>query len=193
MLDISAPTGDGRSPGRKGGGRRLILALVLVAVAAGVGVLAYHAGYFQTAGTGGGPKIMDATCASIAAGSTPVNNTNGGSGSHVYFLIVETDPPSPYAGINGSYYVPATQKWPVMHVQQGQVVSIRVLNCASNEPHGFQVSFYDPESKSLNAIQPGGSYDVTFTATTAGTFRVYCSIFCSIHPLMQNGELVVSS
>lgn len=136
---------------------------------------------------------MNATCSSVASSPVRVENvTYGGSGSHVYFLIIETDPASPYAGMNGSANVPVTAHWPVIYVKQNQTVSIHVINCASSEAHGFQISHYDSEARSLNAIQPGGSYSVTFTATEVGAFRIYCSIFCSIHPLMQNGYLVVT-
>lgn len=136
---------------------------------------------------------MNATCSSVASSPVRVENvTYGGSGSHVYFLIIETDPASPYAGMNGSANVPITAHWPVLYVKQNQTVSIHVINCAPNEAHGFQITYYDSEARSLNAIQPGGSYDVTFTATEVGTFRIYCSIFCSIHSRMQNGYLVVT-
>ena len=118
------------------------------------------------------------------------HSATGGNGDHAYFLIVEADPPGPYAGINGSYYVSTTTQWPVMRVHVGQAVSIHVINCASSEAHGLQVQFY--YDKVLVAVQPGESYDFSFTATKAGTFRVYCDIYCAIHALMQNGALVVS-
>jgi heme/copper-type cytochrome/quinol oxidase subunit 2 len=114
----------------------------------------------------------------------------GGEGKSAFFLIVETDPPSNYAGINGSYFVPKSTEWPVLHVRIGQNVSIHVINCASSEPHGFQVQYYD-ERQNIS-IQPGQSYDVTFLATKAGTFRIYCNIPCAIHALMQNGALIIS-
>ena len=69
-------------------------------------------------------------------------------------------------------------------------MSIHVINCQSHEPHGFAITYYDDNS--IVAIQPGHSYDVTFIASKAGTFRIYCDIFCGIHPFMQNGELVVT-
>ena len=171
----------------------MLIPIVAIAVTiAVVGVVAYYAGYFQSAPPSGGSSLLQATCSSVANDPPPVNVTSGGHGSHAYFLVVEADPPSQFAGLNGSANYPATQKWPVMQVTQNQTVSIHVINCASSEPHGFQISFYDPESHSLNVVEPGGSYDITFTATKVGTFRVYCSVFCSIHPLMQNGELVVT-
>ncbi|MDG6964228.1 MAG: hypothetical protein JRM83_04460 [Nitrososphaerota archaeon] len=187
--------------------RRTVLALAVVAIVAAGAVLAVYAGGLggqpSTSGQGGtgtvsvgGPgtqALMNATCSSVASSPVRVENvTYGGSGSHVYFLIIETDPASPYAGMNGSANVPVTAHWPVIYVKQNQTVSIHVINCASSEAHGFQISHYDSEARSLNAIQPGGSYSVTFTATEVGAFRIYCSIFCSIHPLMQNGYLVVT-
>ena len=135
---------------------------------------------------------MNATCSSLAneSSSSVQNVAYGGSGDHAYFLIVAADPPNPYAGFNGSYYAGSSAQWPTMYVHVGQIVSIHVINCASSEAHGFAVTYY--YDKSLVAVQPGHSYDVTFTATKTGLFRVYCDIFCAIHPFMQNGALVVS-
>jgi heme/copper-type cytochrome/quinol oxidase subunit 2 len=42
-------------------------------------------------------------------------------------------------------------------------------------------------------LREGQSFDISFTANQAGTFKVYCDIFCSIHPLMQNGLLNVTA
>lgn len=172
--------------------RRLVLVLVVLAFLGVVGALAHDYGYFRAPPPDGGPGVMQATCNSVSnsSGASVQHEASGGTGSNAYFLIVETDPPSPYAGINGSYYVPVSEQWPTINVRVGQVVSIHVINCASSEVHGFQISYYD--DKSLIAVQPGQSYNVTFTATEAGTFRVYCGVFCSIHPLMQNGALVVT-
>ncbi|MDG6909466.1 MAG: hypothetical protein JRN57_01050 [Nitrososphaerota archaeon] len=146
----------------------------------------------------GEPSFMQATCSSVPQtnGTQVEHVASGGSGGHAYFLIVEGDYPSPYGGLNGSLYVPTTTQWPIMNVKVGQVVSIHVINCAPSEPHGFQITYYDDiqqnGQQNLVTIPAGQSYDVTFTATEAGTFRVYCGIFCSIHPSMQNGALVVS-
>ena len=38
----------------------------------------------------------------------------------------------------------------------------------------------------------GQSYTFTFKADSIGSFRIFCDIFCAIHPLMQNGLLIVS-
>ena len=191
--------GEGNSS-RKG----TLLFLVFVGAIVIFGVLAYEYGIQSTAppstsesssnSTNGVPSFMQATCSSLPQTSTGQveHQVSGGIGSHAYFLIVEADPPSPFAGINGSYYVAPSTQWPIMNVKLGNVVSIHVVNCASSESHGFQITYYDDINKNLISIPPGQSYDVTFTALKAGTFRVYCGIFCSIHPLMQNGALVVT-
>ena len=175
-----------------------MLALVVALAVAAAAAIAYTYANASPPSHSGEPTLMQATCASVPQtnGTQAVHVANGGSGNHAYFLIVESDYPGPYAGINGSAYVPTTTEWPIMNVKVGQLVSIHVINCASSEPHGFQISYYDDIEQNgrntLVTIPAGQSYDVTFTATEAGTFRVYCGILCSIHPLMQNGALVVS-
>ena len=104
------------------------------------------------------------------------------------FLVVEADPGSPFEGMNGSAYhigVP----WPVINVYRNQTVVIHVFNCASSEPHGFAVTHYFNSGVTLPT---GGSYTLTFAANQAGTFIMYCSTFCAIHPYMQDGEIIVS-
>lgn len=175
--------------------KKRVLTLVMILVAAMavvvVGVGVYTSGY----GPGpapGGSGLMQATCGSLSnvTSSSVRHAASGGDGDHAYFLIVAADPPSPYAGFNGSYYAGTSAQWPTVYVHQGQVVSIRVINCTSGEAHGFAISFY--QDNSIISIQPGHSYDVTFTATKTGTFRIYCDIFCAIHPFMQNGALIVT-
>jgi len=179
------------SPVRRGTSRTSIVAIL--ALLAVVAVVALYV-YVNSHGSGGNPSepaLMQATCASLSGAASSVEHVaSGGTGDTAYFLIVAADPPSPYAGFNGSYYLPTTDQLPTMNVRQGQTVSIHVINCASGESHGFAVSYYDENSNV--SIQPGHSYDVTFTATKTGSFRVYCDIFCAIHPFMQNGALIVS-
>ena len=184
-------TASPRTQGGAGAKAKWILVLMLVLGAAAVGFIVYSSGGTASLSVGG-PSLMRATCGSLGnvTASGVEHSASGGNGGHAYFLIVESDPPGPYAGLNGSYFVPTTTRWPVMRVHVGQVVSIHIINCASSEAHGLQVqTYYD---KVLVAIQPGKSYDITFTATSAGRFRVYCDIPCAIHALMQNGELIVS-
>lgn len=112
------------------------------------------------------------------------------TGATVHFTIVEADPPSPLAGLNGSYYKSPTLQWPVMNVTLGDTVIITVMNLNSSfEPHGFTIDHYVP---TINSIAPGQVRTFTFVANKVGYFRIYCSIECSIHPLMQNGALYVS-
>lgn len=121
---------------------------------------------------------------STAIGNVTANPKN----SHVYALIIEADPTSPYEGMNGSAYHPNTN-WPVITVFQGQEVTIHIVNCpSSHEPHGFAIGFYFGSGIFLS---PGQSYTLSFVANTVGRYTVFCNEFCLIHQLMQNGELLV--
>lgn len=77
--------------------------------------------------------------------------------------------------------------WPVIRVQQGQVVSIVVCNKDATQPHGFAISTYFPTGV---AMAPTEAYRITFTATQVGNFVMYCNIFCTVHVFMV-GQLVV--
>jgi len=113
------------------------------------------------------------------------------SNSHVlHFTIIESDPPDPLAGMNGSYYKPLTTQWPIIRVHQGDTVMITVINNNSREIHGFAIDHYDDRGFSL---APGQRHTISFVANEIGNFRMYCNVFCAIHPYMQNGELIVSS
>ncbi|MHB8565478.1 MAG: cupredoxin domain-containing protein [Nitrososphaerales archaeon] len=122
------------------------------------------------------------------SGSAPGQVVSNQNASTVNILIVESDPGTIYEGLNGSAYH-ISVPWPVIQVHEGQKVVINVINCASSEPHGFAVAHYFDSGFSL---QSGHSYALTFVANEKGTFRIFCSIFCAIHPLMQNGALIVS-
>lgn len=111
-------------------------------------------------------------------------------GQVVHITIYEEDPPAPLAGMNGSYYKSVQTQWPIVHVHQNDTVVITIINTNSSEPHGFAIDYYEPGGV---ATSPGQSNTVTFVATRLGNFRIYCDVLCAIHPLMQNGELVVSS
>ena len=113
------------------------------------------------------------------------------SSSHIlHFTIIESDPPDPLAGMNGSYYKPLTTHWPIIQVHQGDTVIITVINNNSREIHGFAIDHYDDKGFSL---APGQRHTISFIANEAGNFRMYCNVFCAIHPYMQNGELIVNS
>ena len=108
----------------------------------------------------------------------------------VRFIIIESDPPDPMAGMNGSYYKPLGTQWPVVRVHLGDTVIITVINNDSREIHGFAIVHYDDRGFSL---APGQQHTITFVANEAGTFRMYCNVFCAIHPYMQNGAVIVST
>ena len=84
--------------------------------------------------------------------------------------------------------VPAAN-WPVIDVQKGANVTIRVCN-ADQQPHGFQVAHYY-DSRTV-AVASGQVLTVSFVANDAGTFKIYCSIICSVHWAMVSGRLTVS-
>ena len=88
-----------------------------------------------------------------------------------------------------SHGVP-TNSWPVMTVQQNQTVNITVCN-TDFQAHGFQVTYY--YDSNIITIVPGQVLHVSFVADKSGDFRIYCSIFCSIHWAMQSGLLKVTS
>ncbi len=116
-------------------------------------------------------------------GYLPGNKDNQGIASHqTYFTIVMLN-----TGFNGS----ANQAgaWPVMKATKGQTITIRVINNDPVESHGLAISHYFDGGV---ALRPHELYDIVFVADRTGTFRVYCNIFCAIHPLMQNAQLVVS-
>jgi len=81
--------------------------------------------------------------------------------------------------------------WPVVDVRQGQNVTIVVCNADPAQAHGFQIDhYYDAR---LVSMASGQVLSVSFVADTAGTFRIYCNIPCSVHWAMQSGELIVAS
>ena len=157
------------------------MAAVLLLVA-GLGVFSYQ--YF----TSGSSPPSNNLCNTIGS-ATPSNpKPMQGNSSTIYFLIVESDTGA-FEGMNGSAYHLSTS-WPVLNVRQGQTVVIQVVNCASSEPHGFAItSYFD----SGTTIRPGQSFTLKFVANEVGLFRVFCSVFCAIHPLMQNGLLNVTA
>ena len=141
----------------------------------------------QTTGTTRAYSTPKEICAGLPS-SAIGNATANPNATEVYFLIIETDYPSSYAGINGSYYHVDTP-WPVLTVYQGQKVTIHVLNCpTSYEPHGFAIGNYFAGGVTLS---PGQSYTLNFVANTVGRYTVFCNVFCAIHQEMQNGELLV--
>ena len=108
-------------------------------------------------------------------------NTHSVSPS-VHFTIIENE-----QGFNDS--VAHSSPWPIMSVIQGQTVTILVENNDTASPHGFAITHYFIAGIQLG---PGQSHNVTFIADRTGDFLVYCTIYCPVHQLMQNGQLKIS-
>jgi hypothetical protein len=134
----------------------------------------------------------------LAAG--PILNLAGNSSSEVAPSVTVTKstcnrPPgfiliiADLSGFNDSigHGAPA-HPWPVVHVEKGQEVSFLVCNLDQTQAHGFAITYYFDAGV---PIMPGGAYRIVFTATKAGTFTIYCNIFCTIHIFMR-GQLIVS-
>jgi len=167
------------SPPNNSARRWIVLSIAAVLIIAAVLSYASFAGLFRA-------KAL--TCASLEGTGPPANeNATAPTSGQAEFLIVEADPGNVYEGMNGSAYH-MDEAWPVMIVHEGQTVVIHIINCASSESHGFAITHYFDAGVALGS---GHSYTLTFVATEKGTFRVFCNIFCAIHPLMQNGQLVV--
>ena len=78
--------------------------------------------------------------------------------------------------------------WPVINVHHGDLVTLTFCNTDSVEAHGFAVDTYFDRGVIL---APGTAYQISFTASQTGTFRIFCTNFCTVHRYM-NGRLVVS-
>ena len=148
---------------------RLVLAVIIATLSVGSIIVFSYTGVPKTS--------------SSAQPSSP-------SGQIVHFTIIESDPPDPLAGMNGSYYKPLGTQWPIIRIHQGDTVIITVINDNSREIHGFAIVHYDDRGFSL---APGQGQTISFVANEVGSFRMYCNVFCAIHPYMQNGVLIVSS
>lgn len=100
------------------------------------------------------------------------------------FLIIASN-----QGYNDSidFGAPA-RSWPVITVGQGQQVDIVVCN-TDLQAHGFQIAHYFDSN--IETVAPNQVVHISFIASKAGSYDIYCSIFCSIHPFMQGGLLVV--
>jgi FtsP/CotA-like multicopper oxidase with cupredoxin domain len=142
--------------------------------------------------------LLVASLVVLAAG--PVLNLIGNSPSSVASSITVTrstcDRPPGFtliiadiSGYNDSigHGAPA-HPWPVVQVEKGQVVRFLVCNLDPTQAHGFAITHYFDAGV---PIMPEEAYRIVFTASEAGTFIIYCNIFCTVHIYMR-GELVVS-
>jgi hypothetical protein len=135
--------------------KRLVLALVLIAVAGTAILVPVYV--FHIFGVG--------TC-----GTPPANVA-----SSAHFLVVITQ-----AGYNDSKY--HTLPWPTMNVTLRQDATIHVWNNDSIQPHGFAITHYFEQSVYL---RPGESSDVVFQACQTGSFSVYETTLATNQPFLN--------
>lgn len=88
-------------------------------------------------------------------------------------------------GYNDSRDNPAP--WPVISVHRCDQVAIKIIN-NDTQTHGFAVDNY---ARGTDVVG-GQQTTVQFLASKAGSFRMYCIVFCTVHILMQNGLLTVT-
>jgi nitrous-oxide reductase len=77
----------------------------------------------------------------------------------------------------------------IVRVRQGEVLHFHITNLeqAHDATHGFAVAAYDVNL----SLEPGEHSDVSFTASKAGVFPLYCTEFCSALHLEMAGYLLV--
>lgn len=151
--------------------RRLLFLAIAVAVIGAFGVVAVTLPVLNNVSTSTSTLTLPSGCVKPAGG----------------FLIIASQ-----LGFNESvnHGVPE-DNWPVMNVRLGQNVTIVVCNADPSQAHGFQIDHYYVAQ--LVSIASGEVLRVSFVASQAGSFRVYCQIFCTIHWAMQSGQLIVSA
>ncbi len=144
---------------------RLVAVVLIVAVVA-VGIAGAVVFYLY-------PQLLYPTSGTCPSGANA-------SSEQGYFTIVISS-----QGFNDSR---SAASCPTMNVVKGQSVTIHVENNDS-ETHGFAIAQYLPGGMTLQA---GQSKDVTFTADQAGSFQIFCNIWCAAHHFQQHGRLVVT-
>lgn len=77
-------------------------------------------------------------------------------------------------------YTPST-----MEVKLGDRVVVHLTS--SDVTHGFAILEYSVEEK----ILPGQTTTVTFTASKAGEFLIFCTVFCGTGHIDHKGLLIV--
>jgi len=150
--------------------RRLLVLLAGIIIVANLGIVAVVLPDLNGVSTSTATQTLPSGCVKPAGG----------------FLIIASQ-----LGFNDSvgHGVPENN-WPVMNVGLGQNVTIVVCNADPSQAHGFQIDHYYVAQ--LVSISSGQVLRLSFIADQAGSFRVYCQIFCTIHWAMQSGQLVVS-
>ncbi len=78
--------------------------------------------------------------------------------------------------------------WPVITAHQSERVNLTFCNLDSVEAHGFAIDNYFDRGVIL---APGEGYQISFIATIPGSFRIFCTNFCTVHRYMS-GTLSIS-
>ena len=112
-----------------------------------------------------------------------------GSGCHAskgYITIIQDS-----SGFNGSIGHGAPKNpWPVMTVHKGETVKVLVCNLDRVEAHGFAIDHYFDGGVTL---RPGDAFQFTFVADRAGSFTIFCNVFCTVHIFMRGTLMVLPS
>ena len=81
------------------------------------------------------------------------------------------------------------EPWPVISAHRGDQVNILVCDLDDYSPHGFAIQHYFDAG---TALMPHQTFSISFIADQDGTFTIYCTIFCPVHPYMISGQLNVT-
>ena len=116
----------------------------------------------------------------LTVGISPGPCANILSITRAFTVIADLD------GYNGSKYQPAP--WPEMRANRCDTVVINLVN-HDTQAHGLAVELYANNGVEAPA---GKTLTLRFLTTTAGQFKVFCNIRCTVHALMQQGRLTVT-
>ncbi|MBI3116803.1 MAG: hypothetical protein HYZ12_05650 [Thaumarchaeota archaeon] len=118
-------------------------------------------------------------------GSSPVLSNGSCKAPEGYTTVI-----ADHSGFNGSVAHGAPKNpWPVITVHRGDTVKLLFCNVERVEAHGFAIDGYFDGGVTL---RPGQTYSITFIADKAGSFAIFCNVFCTIHIYMK-GMLVVTA
>lgn len=106
-----------------------------------------------------------------------------GSGTSRTFTII-----ADLNGYNNSRTLVGLGVWPIMNVSRCDHVTIRLVN-TDNQAHGLAVGVY---ANSGLRVPAGQTLSLGFLASKIGQFRVFCTIVCTVHDYMLNGQLNVT-
>ena len=69
------------------------------------------------------------------------------------------------------------------------MVTIRLVNQDTSQAHGLAVDLY---ANNGVIAGPGQTVQMTFLANRSGSYKIVCTIQCSVHKIMLNGLLQVT-